>query len=215
MLELKEYKIEELKKYFQTTSRQGLERKMERYGIDYSSTGTGDNRVYTILTIPDPLRVYFVFDLNLDPRSDFTKARDYLYYCLNDEEFSKMPFEVQERRIREIGLNISRQTMSRIFHWLEQKGYLYIDKANSVYYFANKNEQIFTDEATYKKAWREYWERKRERKFLTVEAIDLMRFEYGGVARMQGAISVNGVYKSEMDLLNQLIIRSLLSEKNF
>ena len=58
MLANRDYPIAEMEKLLRTKGKQNIDRKLERYGIDFSSDGYGDSRIYTIKHIPDPFKVW-------------------------------------------------------------------------------------------------------------------------------------------------------------
>ena len=45
MLERRAYGIAELRELFGTKAKQGIDRKLEGYGIEFSSSGRADNRI--------------------------------------------------------------------------------------------------------------------------------------------------------------------------
>ena len=211
MLELKEYIIKELHEYFQTSSKEGLERKMERYGIEYTSAGRGAKTIYSILAIPDPLKLYFVFDLGIEPQTDFIKARNYLYCFFNDDEFAALPYETQALLLEKEGKKISRSTIGKLMGKFEKKEYLH--GYEYLYYFAYKGYREMTDQETYNKAWREYWRDLKKEDYTSKDAIFNMIVNYGGVARKQRRIIANVVHEDKMDTLNELIINSIIEEQ--
>ena len=73
MLKVGKYPIGELKKLLGTADKQGIDRKLTRYGVAFSSTGWADSRVYDITNIPDPFRLYCVLMLGIPAQADFDK----------------------------------------------------------------------------------------------------------------------------------------------
>ena len=57
MLEIREYKITELREIFGTRDRQGIRRRLQRYGCQFEETGRGDRAVFNILTAPDEFKI--------------------------------------------------------------------------------------------------------------------------------------------------------------
>ena len=47
------YSIAEMEELLNTKGKQNIARKLERYGIGFTSDGRGDTRIYTINSIPD------------------------------------------------------------------------------------------------------------------------------------------------------------------
>ena len=48
MLEVKKYSVAELSAILGSAGKQAIDRKLERYGIEFTSSGWADNRVYEI-----------------------------------------------------------------------------------------------------------------------------------------------------------------------
>ena len=83
MLECKEYAAPELWKYFGVKNNDGLDEKLkETYKVDFVKAGRGKDTIYTITAIPDPFKVFCVFDLGFDPNTDSRKLRDFIFYLL-------------------------------------------------------------------------------------------------------------------------------------
>ena len=58
MLANRDYPNAEMEELLRTKGKQNIDRKLGRYGIDFSSDGYGDSRIYTINRIPDdPFKV--------------------------------------------------------------------------------------------------------------------------------------------------------------
>ena len=66
----KDYPIAEMEKLLKTKGKQNIDRKLQRYGIDFPSVGRGTALVYTIKHIPDPFKVYAIVK----------------YFCLGNSE---------------------------------------------------------------------------------------------------------------------------------
>ena len=54
MLECKTYTYAEFSALFNTRDNQGIKRRLDRWGIKYSTAGRGTGLKYTIEEIPDP-----------------------------------------------------------------------------------------------------------------------------------------------------------------
>ena len=91
MLKVGKYPIGELKKLLGTADKQGIDRKLTRYGVAFSSTGWADSRVYDITNIPDPFRLYCVLMLGIPAQADFAKIRNLYYYFFCVEGFTELP----------------------------------------------------------------------------------------------------------------------------
>lgn len=126
-LTLRDYPLGVLRNILGTSDKQGTDRKLEKYGYGFTSTGRGNTRVYTITSLPDAFhrfRSYCVFNLGFSPNDDFVKVRDFLYLLLGDEDFNWLPDEAKEVYTRLIGKGISRQTIAKYTRQLEKTGFV-------------------------------------------------------------------------------------------
>lgn len=150
-------------------------------------------------------------DLGYTGGTDFYKLRYYYYYFFSDEEFMAMPDEVKEKRMRDKGRDISRQTIAGYTRKLESRNMINRSTSNFLYYFAYKQTQRFTTRSEYGRAWAEYWNNK-ERGLDNRDAITLMRSKYGGVARKQAIPEINGIYNEQIEYMLSLIYQSIENE---
>lgn len=212
MLEVgRSYTKPELSAIFGTRNKQGLERKMERYGIEYVASGRGDCAVYEIQKMNDPFKVYAITELDCDANTDFRKLRTFYWYYFNDEIFMAMPDEVKEAALRFDDKNISRQTIAKYTQKLVTKNIIDRNSNNFIYYFAFKGQQRLVERSEYSQAWKEYWADKRNGVDY-FSAIYNMIDNYGGVARKQVIPQINGVYNAEIDFMLSLIQESMENE---
>lgn len=196
---------------FKTKNNQGLARKLYRYGVSFDIQGRGENAIFTITNIDNPFKIYCITELDCNGRNDFYKLRNFYYYFFNDEEFSAMPCEVQETRMKLIHKGISRQSIAGYLDKLCNKGMIAKNSGNFIYYFAYKNEQTIVEKAEYIKAWHEYWDKIRSG-YNNHEAIYDMICRYGGVARKQEIPMINGIYNKEIEYLCNLIQKDIENE---
>ena len=133
MLELRAYGKPELSEMFSTRDMEGLQRKLNRYGVVFDVQGRGENAVITIREIADPFKLYCITELGFDGRTDFMKVRNFLHYFFNDDEFMAMPDEVKEHRMRKQGQNVSRQTIASYIAKLDSKNLIDRNTNNFIY----------------------------------------------------------------------------------
>lgn len=205
------YSKPDLSALFGSRDKEGLERKMTRYGIVFSSTGWAEKRLYTIHKITNPFKLFAIMELGFDANTDFTKLRNFYYHFFEDEVFMAMPDEVKEVRMRKMGLDVSRQTIANYTRRLETNNLINRYTKNYIYYFANKTEQRLCDHAEYVEAWHNYWD-DIESGLNCYDAIGNMRADYGGVARKQPIPEINGIYNEKIEYLLSLIQQSIESE---
>lgn len=207
MLELRTYNIDEINAILGTTNRQGIQRKLNRYGVEYSVSGWGTKTKFEIKNIEDEFKLFCILDLEMSANTDFHKFLYFMYYFLNDEDFCWLPNEILEIKMDERENYISRQTIANYKRRLEQLN-LFHTSCEYVYYFARGQTQIITDKETYSKAWCEYWEDKSNG-MDSVEAIHNMISNYGGVARKQAIIEENAINADTINKINDMVCRAV------
>ena len=190
MVELRKYGRTELFNILKVNNKQAMKRKLKRWGISYTDRGRGNSLEITITGIADRFKVYCITDLGFGANTDFQKVRNLYYVFFNDEEFMAMPDEVKENRMRDKSTPISRQTIANYIAKLDAKELIMRNTGEYLYYFALKQRQRFVERAEYIKAWHEYWQNIDDG-FLSRDAIEIMIFHYGGVARKQEMPTIN------------------------
>ncbi len=212
MIELRRYGKAELSAILKTSSKEGMTRKLERWGITFTEAGRGNSLEITITGIADPFKVYCITELNFGANTDFQKVRNLYYYFFNDDEFMAMPDEVKEHRLDDDGKHIARQTIASYLAKLDAKDFILRNTGEYIYYFALNHHQRIVECSEYKKAWREYWN-DIDDGMTSREAIAKMIWNYEGVARKQEKPEVNGIYHAEIQFLCDLIQNSIESEQ--
>ena len=221
MLELREYKAAELAQILKTNTKQALDRKLESWGITFTSDERrGDNRKYTLTAIENPFKIYCITELNIDSHTDFYKLQNCFYYFLNDPKFRDIPDEMREDYTEAEGKKISRQSISKYIKHLSKNELVLLNSAEYNHYFAYQDFRIFTDEKTYKEAWNLYWQLINEAKekykddygeYSSYAISEVVR-KYGGVPRKQPKPSLNGIYNSTLKTLNELVCAEIEKE---
>lgn len=211
MLYERVYERHEIAELLGTNTRQGITRKLTGYGVFHLIEGRGENFTINIKKISDHFKMFCILELEFAAQTDFKKLRDFLWYYFNDDEFMTMPDEVKAQRMIQNDYQLTRQTIGNYTRKLTDKGYIYRDGNEYIYYFARKGQQIITDEKTYKQAWREYWIDK-EGGCPSDLAIFNMVAKYGGYARKQPIPLKNAFYVKEMEVLLDLIGASIENE---
>lgn len=141
----RDYPIGMLEQLIGTSGKQATDRKLNKYGYGFTSTGSGTNRVYTITSLPDAFhrfRSYCVFSLGYSPQTDFVKLRDFLYLLLGDEDFNWLPDEAKEAYTRLMGKGMSRQTIAKYTKQLEKTGFIDTIFGEFVYYNISYRSRI-------------------------------------------------------------------------
>lgn len=212
MLEIgRTYPKPELSRIFGTKDKQGLDRKLIRYGIVFDVCGRGERATYTIKAITDPFKVFAITELGFDGNTDFTKLRNFYYHFFEDDIFMVWPDEVKEAKMREMGQPVSRQTIAVYTDRLEANGLINRYTKNYFYYFAHKQEQRITDREEYLQAWYEYWDDIASG-LNSFDAIANMITDHGGVARKQPIPEINGIYNAKIEEMLSYIQQSIENE---
>lgn len=205
------YRKLEMSNMFGTKSKEGLDRKLRRYGVSFTVTGRGEQAVYRIRHLADPFKIYAITEMGCDANTDFRKLRNFYYYFFNDEDFRNLPDEMKEQRMREDGKDVSRQTIKKYGRRLVQMEYIaYLGGQDCVYYFAYKERRREATHEEYRKAWQEYWQDKAN--MSSQQAIRLMVIHYDGIAKKQPRPTLNGIYGREIDYMLSLITESIENE---
>ena len=205
------YPKAEMTRIFGPSSKQGIDRKLTRYGIVFDVCGRGEGAVYTIKAIPDPFKIFAIIELGFDANTDFIKLRNFLYHFFEDEVFMAMPDEVKETWMERMGQHLTRQTIATYTRRLEANNLINRYTKNYIYYFAYKKEQRFCDHAEYLEAWHNYWD-DISTGLNSYDAIGNMRADFGGVARKQPIPEVNGIFNDKIEYMLSLIQQSIESE---
>ena len=202
------YSKPEMTHIFGTKDKQGLERKLSRYGISFDVCGRGEKSTYTITGLTDTFKVFAITELGFDANTDFTKLRNFYYHFFEDEVFMAMPDEVKEVWMRKLGHPISRQTIATYISRLERNNLINRYTTQYIYYFANKDAQRLCDRDEYVTAWCNYWD-DISMELTPYDAINNMRIYHGGVARKQPIPEINGIYNNKIEYMLSLIQNSI------
>ena len=73
VIELREYTIQEMSAILNTKGKQAIERKLERYDVEFTTSGRGDGVVFEIKALHDRFKVFCITELNMSAQYDFEK----------------------------------------------------------------------------------------------------------------------------------------------
>ena len=207
------YTRNELIEMFGKSNNQGLKRKLEGYGVGFTANGRGDSMTLDIESIANPFKIFCVSELGFNGNTDFTKLLHFYYYFFNDEEFMTMPDEVKEHRMRASEKSdISRQTIAGYTQKLVMRDLISRSTNDYIFYFAYKHQQRIVERAEYLDAWHNYWADLEDGENKSGYAINRMIDNYGGIARKQAVLEVNGIYLPKIEYLKTLIHQELEAE---
>lgn len=214
MLELKNYRIAELRELFGTKDKQGIDRKLQGYGVEFSSSGWADNRIYTIKSNPDPFKMYAITKLGIPAQADFTKIRNLFFYFFFVDGFAEWPYGEMEAIMKEDGVDVSPKTISKWLNYLQHLDYISFSRSEFVYYSINKvdNQKIYTEitKKLYLEGWHIYFDRKIEEG--CESAYIKMRNHIGGHPYKKAKFDVNGLRSAEIAELMEIVNDSFLCQ---
>lgn len=165
MIEIKQYSKQEIAEILGTIDTQGINRKLQRYNVDFETTGWGNHCIYTIKAINEPFKVFSITEMGISANADFRKLKYIFLYLLNDDEFATLPMVEMQNILNSKGIYISRQTISKWIDYLNSIDYIHRDRYDFHYYAVSKTEnnqkqyRVITKEE-YCTAWKIYWEQK-------------------------------------------------------
>lgn len=203
MLEVRQYTKNEIAEILHTNDNQGIQRKLDRWGIKFSVTGRGDNRVYIIQKIPEKceFKILCMTDLGMNAQTDFALFRNFVYYFMNDQDFRWLPDTALEQKLTERGSHISRKTIGDYKRCLERANLIH-ESGEYVYYFAAKGNRRIVEAEEYKAAWDKYWQYRVS--LDSTEAMARIFAEYGGYPKRSSIITGNAFTQALWDKLNAL-----------
>ncbi len=211
MLELREYPVSELEELLNTTGKQNIDRKLERYGITFTSNGRGASLLYTIKHISDPFKVYAITKLGIPAQANFTKIRNLYYFLFCGDGFAENPLIEMEQIMEAEGVPMARQTITKWITYLQHIDYITFsaDFRYYVIYYTELGEKAYkeVDAETYKSGWAIYHEWKYKEG--SSNAYALMYNTIGGHPYKKPAIIENAFYQAEIDELIEVIVESL------
>ena len=213
-LECKMYPAPDMWEYLGVKNNNAAYKKLSRYGVVCFVNGWGKHATFNIKEIPDPFKLYCVFNMGFEPRSDFRKLRDYLFFLLGDDEYCWLPDEPMEKYMKSKGYPISRQTIAKYRKHLLSLDYIH--DGDFIYYRAYRDEydrehyeQV--DKKDYCWAWRLYWDKIGEG-WASSQAYAYMYTAFQGVPRKQAKPITNAFHLKELNYLMDLVSKSIEKE---
>lgn len=198
-----------------TDSKQGIDRKLQRYGIVFESNGRGKNLTYDIKKINDYFKLYAITKLGITANADFTKIRNLYYYFFCCDGFAALPNVEKAQIMADEGVPVSRQTIKKWISYLKDINYIMFTESDCIYYAITKtgdNRKHYKEisRERYRQGWAKYWETDRTNG--TRCAYAKMRAIVGGHPYKQPKIVHNGFFLKEMQELIDVINESFLEE---
>ena len=209
MLELRTYTKNEITGILDTTDRQGVKRKLDGYGVEYTIDGWG-NYTLTITAINDPFRLFCITTLGIPAQADFDKLKTLYYHLFCCPEFATQPYEVMASKLKEEGEADppSNKTIGKWVAYLGTIDFVAFDRDDCVYYAIQEGQDgmrncVEISKETYCAGWRIYWEYK------TKEGTDLAYYRMynyvGGHPCRRPKMKANGIYNKEIEQLIDIL----------
>ena len=212
MLETRAYTYQELSDLFGTRDFQSIKRRLQRYDVDYITKGRSPNATLEITAINDPFKLFCILDLGFSGQTDFDKLCDFLFFLLNDDDFTWRPFEMMEEYSRIAGKGISRQTIANYVRRLEENGIVSTTAGDFVYYRVYKyygvQQHEIVEKAEYSAAWKTYWN-AREKGYDSRAAYSVMYSSFHGTPRKQRQIVQSAFTQDTVGYLSKLVAERL------
>ncbi|MBE6783787.1 MAG: hypothetical protein E7536_07220 [Ruminococcaceae bacterium] len=215
MLEKRKYKIEELRTILNTRDRQGIQRKLTRYGCEFEVSGRGERTEFDILNVPDEFKMFCITELNIPAQSDFRKLKMFYYAFFEDEDFINLPDVEKENYMSDEYEHVSRTTIRSWVGYLDKANLIHKDTTDFTYFAVNHDEngKKTTTEIsaeTYKQGWREYWKHNipDESSYAFKKAMEI----WGGAVCRTPKIIMNGIEWAKTERLKEIIVNSMLKE---
>ena len=214
MLEIRKYTKNELSAVLGTNTKQGIDRKLQRYGVEFVSTGRGQNLMYEIHEVPNRFNLYCITEIGMSASVNFEKLKYFCYYLFCDENFADFPIVEMEAIMSEDGVHVSRQAISNWINRLSRIGYIHIDKKTDCVYYAitksedDKKHYKEISQEVYCKGWNLYWSNKN---ISGTNAAYKMMYDYvGGHPYKRPKITENIFYSDQIQKLIELVNESFL-----
>ncbi len=211
MLKVGTYSIVELKQILGTKDKQGIDRKLDRYGVEYTSKGWADKREYTISKIADPFKLYCVVELGIPAQADFEKIRNLYYYFFCVEGFTDLPLVEMAKVMEAEGVKIARQTITKWIDYLRRLDYINFTKSDCAYYaISRKQGKRICKEITrqeYNNAWCIYFDCRDVEG--CASAYEKMYNSIGGNPYKKPIYYQNAIKEAEIEELIEIIIDTL------
>lgn len=209
MLELRTYTKDEIIGVLGTKDREGIKRKLDGYGVEYTINGWGDYTL-TITAINDPFRLFCITTLGIPAQADFNKLKILYYYLFCCPDFASLPYEVMASKLKAIGEPEppSSKTVSKWVGYLGKIDFVAFDKEDCSYYAIQKRKDglRMCEEITkevYCAGWHIYWENKPTEG--TEIAYYLMREHIGGHPCRRPKMKVNAFYREDIEQLINIL----------
>ncbi len=192
MLELRTYAKAELSALLGNKDKQGLDRKLKRWDIEFSSTGRGDKLVYEIKKINDEFKVYCMLNFKFAAQTEFNVLAVFVYLFFGDDDFMIQPLGEMSIRMGIADTAATRQTLGT---WKKKfKEYqLFNESSEYEYYSVSHGIRHKITKGEYSMAWMAYYN------YVKKHSKDSDYNEYFAFCEMYDIISGRAVKRPHLD----------------
>lgn len=204
MLELKTYTKTEMVEILGTTDNQGIKRKLNGYGVEYTTEGRGKNITFTVTKIKDKFKLFCITELKFDANTDFDRLLYFMYLFWNYEDLRSMPYDVLVKALSDKNKYVSRQTISNWIEKLEDAGYIWISAFDFRYFCVRDKCRKEITKEEYSRGWKAFWntfKKTEDRK----AAYCAMYEEVGGYLFKNPIAEINAFYQSKIEMLIDIV----------
>ena len=189
-----------------------IKKKLNGYGVQYSTSGRGSTLNFHIDKIPNKFQLYCITELKIPPQiQNYNDLLFFYHEFLCTDEFKAMNSKEKADFMSENGHPISRQTASKWISYLAKNNYFSDYCSNSSecrFYFAHKGNNIPATAEQYANAWKYYFAKKREGFYCGTIMNDIIQ-KYGGVPKKHKIPQENAFYISEVNELIDIITNQI------
>ena len=215
MLEVKEYKKCEIAEILKTKEKQGIDRKLTRYGVDFTSRERGEDRIYTIKKVPNIFKMYCITELGMPSNSPFDRLKYLFYRLLNDDAFAALPIVKMEVVLKKEGKYLANGTIGKWVRFLQKINYIHLSKENGICYAITKTpdqKKHYREiqREVYNKGWSIYWQSVN--RYGSRIAYERMFEHVGGHPYRRLKIEHNIICLAEINKLIDVINEDFLNE---
>ena len=215
MLECASYPIDAISAILKTKGKQATDRKLESWGVKFTSSGRGKNCVYEIQAIENPLRVFFMLELHIPSQADWRIARDVYYYFYCVDNFEELSYTQMEEYLIQKKIHIDRHIISQYIRLLDKEHYISRSIHECACYIIRKtnDEKVYVpiERKQYGECWKIFWNALEEG-FSHDEAHFIMRKKVRGVPYKHLNIEHNAFTMEKVNMMLELIADSYLNE---
>ena len=203
MLEVKTYSIQEMREILKSETKKQIDKKLNRYAVEFEVTGRGEKVSYTIKKFNDPFKVFCITELDFKAQTNFKLLLYFMYHFFCDEVFMSLPDNRKEKMMDCYNHYVSRQTIAKYENQLIKVNYV-AKTGECYYYFATKDTMIMTTKETYCEAWDKYWEYRAlgEDGFMSMQGVKRI---YGGAPEKRYIIQENAFFLEKINTLITII----------